>query len=243
MSQPLYFLRNIQHDGANGIAPGGHFNRDLLEEFGIADTFRDCEGVGIDCGACPTNGGDDVEGWSGIILFYQQPDGLKLPSHTGYGRGNIQWTKMSEKLFIGIDKDDPPKPHEMARKKQFSGYFHEEWMIPIIRRPDDTTELPCSFRFYNVGRKEVIHDKYRDVYDRFGKVADWFVNNKFNTDEFDKWEAVEMAIAAIGVNYRFSKLEQTVLDIVTTEDFATLLGMAIDFFAYVRKNKIQLAKA
>jgi len=236
MAQPRYFLKDVKPDGRGSIANGGNLDQSILRDMGLVETFSDVRLEDIARNPVLGNGPD---GHSGTVITYQTPSG-ELPKIIGYDE-SLNWTQVHDQLWVGIDPSDPPHPQDLVRKKRFTGYNQDQFSCAIVRRPDGSTELPCSFRFYNVGNQEVVHDGYRALYDDLAQAVEWFQKNEFDNGKFDKWQAVELAVRVIGVNYRFSKIEQTLLDVVTTENFLLVLAHSIDFLNYCRANQITLA--
>ena len=233
MAQPAYFLKNFDVMGDKNIAPGGRFDRQILQDLGLDVTFRDVKGNDeaqiAKCYSGPN-------GLSGVTITYQTPD-HRLPSKVGY-QDEWEWHEVSDRVWIGIDPESPPTPQDMIRKRWFNGYVEDQFTIPFVRRFDDSTALPCNFYFHRDGdNREEVHNAYRDIYSRMPQVHGWFKNNEFaNQDTFDKFDAARLALDVLSVNYRISEFEQNILGTITTENFLSILSYAVDYPGYCLAN-------
>lgn len=240
MAQPLYFLPGIYRAQ---LCPGERLARSLLAARGLGEIFDDVgQGGRQDFATCELAGrgpGDK----SGTVLCYQTPSGA-VPRRVGYYPAEQAWHQVDDGLWIGLDTDDAPRPEEMARRKQFSGYRPElgdgqEWLVPIIRRPDGSTELPTDMFWDAAGAvQEPIKERYRAYWDETAEVADWFFVEGAS-DQFDKARAFSLAVRAIGLNYRFGRAEQNLLRVVDAGTYLTVLGCTVDI---IKANAVQEAQ-
>lgn len=226
MAQPLYFLPGITRAT---LAPGGKLVRSILRARGLADVFDDV-GVGREDFGTNDLAGRGPGNKSGLILFYQRSDGA-IPRRAGYYPAEQEWTEVNDGLWIGVDTDDPPTAADLARKKQYGGYTlelanGERWLVPVIRRPDGTTELPTDMLWNEAGLLvEPLKDRYRSYWDESAEVCSWFFDNQ---DGFDKAKALTLAVRALGLNYRYGRAEQNIIRAVDTETFMTVLAATVD---------------
>lgn len=224
MSQPLYFLPGIDRES---LGTGGKLSRDVLQSRGLATVFADVQAIGVDAGAGNITHGPD--GRSGCILYYVTPDG-KIPQNTSYVPQAQTWHKRSDGVYIGLANDSPVTAHDLARKRQFPGYWidlHEQqWLIPVIRRVDDSTSLPRDCYFENGQLVEPIKDEYREYWNDVKEVSDWFFADRWQ--DFTKPRALILSVRAMSINYRFGLEEQTHLRIVDSESLLSVLMAAVD---------------
>lgn len=234
--QPLYFLPG---ETLFGTANEGVLSRGVLAKHGIADTFSDVKGPKFaDCEVAECESGPG--GSSGVILAYKRPDG-KAPA-AYYHTSGWTWTQCRDNLWIGVDGNTAAE--DIQRPRGYDGYKIPladmgEFLIPVIRRDDGTTELPRVMGWNESGEfTESIREKYRSLWEETAQVLTWLVE-KSPEDEIDTSLAAKMAIRALTINYRFGMLEQRVLQIVDSENYLTILGMTIDI---VKINEIALAR-
>jgi hypothetical protein len=221
--QPVYFLPNVSPGQVvDATGPAGKINRKVLQAHGLLGIFGDLRGKGD---ITISNG--KVEGKSGCLLAYGAPDKFTNPA-------SLEW--IEGPAWIGYDKDNPPTEEDLRRKRLVGGYKIEgedgqSWQVPIIRRPDDSTELPCDM-YYEVGvLKEPVKEAYKEFWDATAEVASWFFNDsgEFGGDSFSKQKAFDLAVQALGINYRFGHQEQRVTKAVTSENFILILSYTVDY--------------
>ncbi len=233
MSQPLYFLPGVTQQD---IAASGDLDRKILIERGIDGVFADVRGKLKDCAVCGVPG-SGPGGASGVILCYQRPQDDALPEHLGYYPKAQEWTPHGEdkKLWIGIDPADPPAPEDLLRKMTGRGYPVEladghEWFVPVIRRPDDSTELPTRMFRNAAGQlEEPVKAAYLAYWEESAEVAEWFFSGEtFGGETFSKERAFDLAVRALSIYYRFGHFEQEVLGPIDSENYLTVLGATVD---------------
>lgn len=230
MAQPLYFLPGLARAQ---LLPGGKLSRSLLAARGLADIFADV-GIGRDDFGSAELAGRGPGNLSGIILFYQTPTG-DIPRRVDYRPDEQRWEAIGDGAWIGIDTADPPKPEDLARRKQYGGYTLEladgqRWHVPVIRRPDGTTELPTDLYWDAAGKIcEPLKERYRAYWDETAEVAEWFFGDDgFESKSFEKGKALGYAVRALSLNYRFDRAEQNTLKVVDRENFMTILATTVD---------------
>lgn len=248
--QPLYFLPSLTKEQ---LAPGERFDRAVLRARGLADVFADC-----DYRDClfnePTALGPG--GHSGLYLAYQVPVTAELPRRTAYYPDEQEWHQVGDGslLWIGIDKASPPTAADMQRKRVYHGYYvtladGQAWAIPVIRRPDGSTELPCDMVFDAAGNVvEPIKRAYVDYWEETADVADWFYTpDGFDAESFSKPRALKLAIRALGLNYRYGINEQNAVRAIDTMNWVSVLGSTVDLsktleLAAAKKNEAPAAE-
>lgn len=230
MAQPLYFLPGLFRQNAFS---GERIAASTLRERGIEGIFADV--------AAQQTGYSEVKGQgpggrSGTILYYQTPEG-KIPPLTQYAPHRQEWHEVSELLWIGIDIDNPPTPGDMARNKVHPGYrldvAGDAITVPIIRRPDDSTELPRDMYWDKGTPTQAIQKAYRKYWEASAEVLNWFVPDMGQIFKADQWRALTLAIDVIGINYRYGVNEHNILRWVDAQNYLNILGWSIDYVGYM----------
>lgn len=229
MAQPLYWLPNLRQDAAGSVP----LRRAVLRERGLGDVFADVPFEQQSLWELPGRGPGDAPG---CLLCYQAPSGA-VPRRLGYYPDEQTWQPVGDGslLWIGIDSAEPPKPEEMARPQRVRGYAlslgdGNEWAIPVVRRhdPDHPTLLPCAFTRDAAGRQvETVRNAYRPHWEAFRQAAEW-VYGGMPAESIGREEVVDLAVRAIGINYRFGWQEQNALQVIDSENYLTIVAAAVD---------------
>jgi len=224
MAQPIYFLPGVSIKHEMTVAA----KRAIIQAAGIADVFADVKLETLPIMPIDTLGPGDK---SGTIICYHDSQNA-VPPRFGYFADQQTWHAVDDGslLWIGLDKDHPPKPEDMQRAKVFRGYEMElgdgnTWQIPLIRRPTDlSTALPQTQYIERGKLVQSLKAAYRTYWEHSEEVADGFLAGK----EFTVVRAHELAIEALSLNYRFGHNEQRLLGIVDSENYIALLSFTID---------------
>lgn len=235
MSQFLYFLPSIV--AADLVNEKARFNQATLRRFGLADVFSDVTGNTHNDTIVMEHRDKGPGGHSGVLLGYQRPDG-RIPTHLGFYPQHQTWELRTPGLeaWIGWNQEQPPTPEDLARKRQWRGYSitddsGNEWQVPIIRRPDDSTELPREMYLNGDGTiHEPVKDAYREYWEETGMVCQWFLNPDATDQEigFSKRKAFDLAVRALGINYRFGHAEQRICKALDSTNYLTVLAWSVD---------------
>jgi hypothetical protein len=225
MSQPLYFLPNLRQQQCESVAA----MRAILKERGLEDVFADVPRDKIVPVETPGRGPDNK---SGVILSYQRPDN-QTARRMEFKESEQEWTRVDDGLYIGIDPSDPPTPDDLARRVQYSGYrvplAGGEWLIPVIRRPDDSTLLPRDWKWDATGRDvQPIKPAYKAFWEETAEVLEWFIAEEL-PESATGVRALELAVRALSLNYRFGRNEQNILGVIDPDNYMTILGVTVDF--------------
>lgn len=225
MAQPLYFLPHLREKQLESIPQ----TRAVLKERGLTDVFADVARDEMTVCELSGRGPGDL---SGVILAYKRPD-EQIPRRLGFYPKEQAWTPVGDgsQVWLGIDTDEPPTEADLRRKRQYSGYRIElgdggQWHIPIIRRPDGSTELPRQMKWDPTGRLiEPIKPAYESYWQETEQVVKWAQQRS----EVPTTDALELCVRALSINYRFGKAEQNLLGIVDSENWLTLLLCTVDW--------------
>lgn len=226
MSQPIYFLPGASKEQLVGDnLYENKLNRALLTERGLAGVFADV--TDRECVAFEIHGGHD--GKAGCFLYYKTVAG-RDPLPAQYVPAQQTWTKASDKLYIGLSKDSPPTAEDLRRRKQFHGYAIEmggqQWSIPIIRRHDDSTNLPRDCYLCGAELVEPVKESYRSYWDETKEVSDWFFAD--NWAQYTKYRGLVLSVKALGLNYRYEMLEHSALRIIDSDSLLMVLMATVD---------------
>lgn len=251
MAQPLYFLPDIPT--AALVGPDGSLSRTLLRSRGLDEIFCDVHNVNLDCSVNALSG-RGPGGKSGQVLCYQTPQG-DLPRRIGFYPDEQQWLEVGDgRYWIGHDPADPPTAEDLRRPSRLHpGYFLDaaggNWCVPIIRRPDDSTDLPRDL--YYDPRTGELREPLKAAYERYwqetAEVLDFLRLKEPSTDaprrvQIPKARALELAVRALGINHRFGQAEQAVLRVVDSQNYITILGLTVDLPKVLAFEEVQREK-
>lgn len=224
MNQPQYFLPRVSWSRDQNLS----VTRSIIREAGLADIFSDVRDVDIAFSSVHGRGPGDA---SGTIICYV--DGRDAPRRFGYHPDDQEWSPVGDgsQLWIGLDKDHGPGPDALRRRQQADGYDleinGEQWLIPVVRRPDDSTCLPTDLITDAAGKlQEPVKSAYRRYWDESAKVCNWFFGERRELPS--KQEAFEQAKLVLSINYRFGTNEQNALRVIDSDNFMTILAYSID---------------
>lgn len=229
MAGLMYFLPDVY---TQQLLSGTQISRALLEARGLADVLADRlstertsvfdllrEGPGGRCGAMivplPNSGAPPVR-----LMFEPHFQDWIVPF-------------AEDQYWIGLDRSERPRPEDLERMQICQGYPVEladgqRWHVPVIRRPDDSTQLPRSVQFDAAGRmRTVLVDRYREMWQAMAPAVEFFCAPGEHSAELEAM--IRLAIRVLGVNYRYSLAEQNVLGLVDTTNWQAVLEAAIDW--------------
>lgn len=224
MAQPLFFLPDLREEAAKDVG----LRRQVLKERGLSEVFADVPMVEQPLWELPGRGPDNRPG---CLMYYQTPTG-GIPRRAEYRPSEQSWTPVGDGslLWIGVDTAELPKPEELARKRKHAGYWVElgdgnRWLVPVIRRPDDSTELPSDMVLDGAGRLvKPIKAAYRNYWEETLESARFF----YEDAELDEARALSLAVRALSLNYRYDMNLHNVLRVIDSETWALVLGCTVD---------------
>ena len=186
MSSPLYFFPRVHIDRfANGSRP----NRKLLADVGLLDSLGDLTDVQAQC--CLNDiTSKGPGGMSGLMMVVNSPAKTRPQTRIVYAPDFQTWhhvvgadavDEKSPQLWIGVDKEEPVCASDLQRTRaKPNGYeldidSPDTWIVPVIRRPDGSTDLPSSMGWDAAGNyAEAIKPQYRQLWDDTAEVVEWF---------------------------------------------------------------------
>jgi hypothetical protein len=224
MSQPIYFLPGVRDTQFANVAQA----RAVLAERGLTDVFADVPLEKMPHFEPPGRGPGDK---AGTLVTYQTVAG-DIPPRWGFYPDEQEWSEVNDELWLGIDTARPPVPDDLKRRKQYGGYSLElgdgnQWTVPVVRRPDGSSELPTSMSWDATGAyTEPIKAAYRGIWERVQPVASWLYRE--SDEAILRSEALRICIDVLALNYRFSAAEQRVLSLIDSETYLLILAAAVD---------------
>jgi hypothetical protein len=195
--------------------------------------------VPLELQPCYELSGNGPGGLAGCMLCYQTPDG-RMPRAWGNKLiDSLPWSPVGDGslLWIAIDPADPPRPDELARPRRCRGYEIElgdsqKWHVPVIRRPDGSSLLPSAFSRDTAGRRiEKLRAEFTAHFEAFRGVAEWMYGG-MPPAALDRDPFIDLAVRAIGINYRFGWNEQEQLGLIGNDNYLTILAAAVDLPAF-----------
>jgi hypothetical protein len=227
VAQPLFFLPDLREEAAKDVG----LRRQVLKERGLSEVFADVPMVEQPLWELPGRG---PENRPGCLMYFQTPTG-GIPRRAEYRPSEQSWTPVGDGslLWIGVDTAELPKPEELARKRQYDGYSvtladGNQWNVPIIRAPDGQTSLPRDLIWDATGRLiEPIKPLYQAYWDETAETAKWV----FDGVQPDYERALQLAIRALAINYRYDRNLHNVLRVIDSETLTGVLVSTVDGMA------------
>jgi hypothetical protein len=241
MAPPLYFFPAVTREQ---LLPDGELNRELLRAADLAETLADVRAG--DCSILELSGAGPG-GHSGAILC-ALPTSQKAPVRLGFYPDFQTWSEFRlttsslttdhcplTTLYVGLDKEHPPTPECLCRKRRIDGYEvalgdGHTWTVPIVRDPRGASRMPSRWT-YGPARKATttLRDEYRAVWETWGPVVDFFFDPGGRTElAMDVQEALDYCLQVLALNYRLGPCEQCLLDLVGPDNWSTVLAASVD---------------
>lgn len=236
MASPLYFLPDIT---PGQLRDGDRLRASVVAERGLAHVLTDIASIQRELSIAELTGAGPG-GKSGVILCALRADG-RLPGKLGYYPQSQTWHEQPGH-WIGLAKDAPPEPADLARRKLYDGYLvtladGAQWQIATARRPDDSTELPREMFFTSEGHfVEQIKTGWREAWERAGECLEWFTKGFEGSGSY-RAEILDQAIRAVGINYRFGRGEQAALKLIDSDNWLPVLCALVDWYAAADQKK------
>lgn len=223
MSQPIYFLPRVQWQRGQNLS----VTRSIIREAGLADVFADVSEDNVGFVQVSGRGPGDL---SGTIIAYcdRQP-----PRRIGY-YADQKWEKIGDgsTLWVGTEPNEPATPEQLQKRRVHPGYSLElgdgnTYTIPVVRRPDGSTNLPTDMVFDAAGKlQEPIKPAYTRYWESSAEVCQWFFGGEPAAP--DKAKALQLAIEVLGLNYRYGLAEHQALRLIDATNFLAILALSVD---------------
>ena len=237
MAPPIYFFPRVR---LAELVVGDRLNPEQLVPRGLGRTFLDCESVRKDCSCFELTGIGPGDA-SGCMLTALPTDPARKPIRLTFEKRFQDWHPFEHvkgcELWVGIDREHPPEPADLARKRLVDGYTVEagpySWQIPIIRNPEGGSSLPSEWEMEADGRVvENIRGEYRQLWDGFAGVVDMFFDPDDPTPaglfHLPRDEAMAHCLDVLSLNYRFDRYTQNLLHVVDGDNWNAILSSACD---------------
>ena len=229
MAGPLYFFPKL---APNDLRDGSRLITAPLERADLADVL---DGI-VDAKAEMSfahHTGHGPGRLSGTVCTVLTP-GQDPPPRLQFAPDFQTWQRYNDHLWVGIDKELPPTPADLARPQSFPGWFAklagQQFVIPVIRDPEAGTALPKTWRYDADGAfVETIKRRWVDLWERTEAAVDLFFDPE-TPDEFQvdaEW-ALGLCREILNVNYRYGKPTQNLLDLVDSTTWPAILSAAVD---------------
>lgn len=235
MAPPIYFFPKVTK---TQLVVNDKLNPEVLAPRKLATTFADVSVSQCYVEERPGAGPGDE---TGTFLVAFPPNGERGP-RIGYYADHQDWTEFAEgehRFWVGIDKDQPPGPDDLARKQpiEIDGYRMElagnEWLIPVVRDLRGGTGLPVDWLLASDGSiSEEVQAVYRELWTQFAAVVDIFLNPD-DTEGIGVFglaptEAMKWCLKALAINYRVGRAEQNLLHLINSHNYFRVLGNVVD---------------
>jgi len=230
---PLYFLPHARAADFGSVP----LARQLLAARGLWEVWADVPLADFLIAELKGRGPGDLPG---LIIGYQTPGGL-VPSRLGYYPAEQVWQPAGDGglVWLGLDPLSAPLESDLRRRKLYPGYQIEladgqKWQVPLIRRADGSTGLPTDFVWDASGQLvEPLKPAYQKYWDDSAEAAGWFYGDEqegrqFGGPTFSKARALELAVQALALNYRFGRAEQQLCRVLDSTTYLTVLAASVD---------------
>ena len=230
MAPPTYFFPRVLRDR---LVSDDQLCREFLADLGLARTFDDVLSVSKQC-SCMDILRDGPGGATGCMLTVLPASG-KAPLHVGHFPERQTWKAvLGDRVWVGVDNEYPIEPEDIVRTTTRGGYMTElagqQWLIPIIRDPLGGTALERDWEIDETGRLvETVAATEIDLWNSFAGVVELYYGDNGGPDiEISNQEAADRCVDALSVNYRFDRVEQNLLKLITPDTWSTILMAALD---------------
>jgi len=232
MAPPIYFFPNL---AVSELVKQDKFDQQAIASRGLGGVLGDLVRVRERCSLFelvkPGPGGA-----TGTLLSVT---GGKSPQRMGYYPESQDWHErpVGMDVWVGIDREMPPTPDDLARGERLYGYAVEmgdgcNWVVPVIRCPFGReafgqSSLPMDYTYRSGHAEQVICEDYRELWELTGQAWDhWY--DRESQPEMDLDVLLRIAVESLGINYRYGKVEQTVLRLVNSRNWEDVLAAVLD---------------
>lgn len=232
MAAPLFFLPGVVH--AEELLDNERLRPELLRARHLDRVLADV--AGKDFLGIVYLSGRGPGGLPGTVICAQPVHG-RMPRRLGYYPQEQVWEVagpgMEDLLWVGIDPTEPPQAEDLARVHQVPGQWVTlgdggSWLIPVLRRVDNTSELPQEVAF-DAQRKATF--RIRAAY-----LEEWIASARSlrlfyavpDEPPLSSMEAAERALAILTINYRFDWFLQNRLQVLDRDRNVGVLGASVD---------------
>jgi hypothetical protein len=189
------------------------------------------ESGGPNCAGCSTGPNGEI----GTMFCMPDSEGR----HPALGCDHVKWHETSHKYWIGYRENEFPSPEALARRKMFNGHYVRlgdgaPWLVPVARLVDGGSVFPRRLAWdgknWNPGD---ILNKYKGLFEDACKFWDALANG----GQYEFSDGANLAAAALGLNYKISPEEISILGLFTTETQRDALMAVVDWQTVVELSK------
>lgn len=253
MAPPIYFFPRVR---PAAVVDGNRLRASFLEGVGAAPAFVGVRDARLEA-SCFEITGKGPGGHSGTMLTVINPK-RDAPARLGFYPTHQTWHERPAgcDLWLGIDRDDPPTPADLAHVERPEG--HEvtlgdghSWRVLIVRSPMDRealgrSQLTREFVYDAQGRFQVVRAAATDALWELSAEAwdHFFDQEKHPTIKLETM--TELVLMTLAQSYRVGRIEQTVLRLVNSTNWDDAVAALLDLpliDEYERSQKKTAASA
>lgn len=149
-----------------------------------------------------------------------------------FKKSDVRW-EQTEKIFVGIMPSQTPKPAALRNEQSFvDGHAvvlgdKNSWTIPVIRFSDGSTSLPCVLRRQASGsHRYEVRSEFRKVFQMCDDLVDGVLQGK--APAFTPDQVAEFSAVVLGINYRISEVEISMLELIDTANIKQVANAVLD---------------
>lgn len=214
----LYFLPELQATGCS------------IEQLHAAGLQPIVEGLQVtDLALCDCSAGPS--GSHGLVVVVP-PAGGEPPPLIGYYPNRQTWEQFGA-VWIGRDQEQPPTPEGLARGPLLGGYDRQLgdgnfWRCPTVRRAFVWPVVPQRYGRTAEGKTlRQVKPEYSGIWERSGRWAAGLLTDD-PAGELTLDEKIDAAVELLGLNYRVTDAEITLLGLLDDDALQLIVEAAID---------------
>jgi len=163
------------------------------------------------------------------------------PQPMGYAPGVQKWAKaVGGDWWLGCETDAPPTPADLLRAEAIDGHLvrlgdGQKWLVPVARMVAGGSTLPQAIVLGPKGEKIGRALPRYVALGRHGERVAVDLRIKMGVDAApDGYEPVsvsegwDIAVEALGINYRLGPDEVSLLELITTQNMVPILEALVD---------------
>ena len=232
MSSPIYFFPSTR---VSAVLPQGRLSHAFTAGRGVAAAFDGCATDDVSCFEINNAG---PGGRSGTLLTkVDEPVQVRL----GFFPDRQSWHEQpaGADCWVGLDKEYPPTPAELAKSARPAGHDVElgdgrVWKVPIIRSPlgrdnPGRSQLARDFTYDASGQLNSVRQPAGDALWELSGIAWDHVFSQAEHPTVEMETMVELILGALALNYRLGKPEQQILRLVNSLNWQDAIRALLDW--------------